>query len=47
MSEDQEMAIAILKSKKIVKKGDQVIVVGERVYKNHHQPQMRIVRIEE
>lgn len=47
MSEDQEMAIQILKDKKIVKKWDQVVVVGERLYKNHRQPQMRIVQIEE
>ncbi len=31
MSEDQEMAISILREKKLVEKGDQILFVGERV----------------
>lgn len=46
MSEDQELAISILKAKKLVKKGDQIIVIGERVFQEHRQPQMRIVQID-
>lgn len=46
MSEDQEMAVEILKEKKMVKKGDQIIFVGERVYQASRQPQLRIVQVE-
>lgn len=47
MTENQEIAVKILKEKKMVKKGDQVILVGKKVYHNSDQPQMRVVRIEE
>jgi pyruvate kinase len=44
-SEDQETAINILKDKKMVKKGDYIIVISERVYAGANQPQVRIVPI--
>lgn len=47
MSEDQEIAIQVLKEKKLVKKGDQIIVIGERFHNNSRQPQMRIIQIDE
>lgn len=47
MTENQEIAVKILKEKKMVKKGDQVILVGKKVYHNSDQPQMRVVCIEE
>lgn len=47
MTENQEIAVKVLKEKKMVKKGDQVILVGKKVYHNSDQPQMRVVRIEE
>lgn len=47
MSEDQEIAIQVLKEKKLVKKGDQIIIIGERFHNNSRQPQMRIIQIDE
>ena len=47
MSEDQDMAIAVLKEKAFVKKGDYVLFVGERVAGNSRQPQLRIVQIDQ
>ena len=47
MSEDQDMAIAVLKEKAFVKKGDYVLFVGERVSVNSRQPQLRIVQIDQ
>lgn len=46
MSEDQEMAITFLKEKKLIKKGDQILFVGERIHKTSRQPQLRIVPVE-
>lgn len=45
MSEDQETAISILKEKKLVKKGDQILFVGERITDQGRQPQLRIVQM--
>ena len=43
MSEDQDMAIAVLKEKAFVRQGDYVLFVGERVAGSYRQPELRIV----
>ena len=45
MSEDQEVAIDVLKEEKLVKKGDYIIIIGVRFYDNVRQPQIRVVPI--
>ena len=45
-TENQEIAINILKSKWTIKKWDYIIVIGERVYKDVHQQQIRIVPVD-
>ena len=45
MSEDQEIAIDVLKEEKIVKKWDYIIIIGVRLYDGIRQPQIRVVPI--
>lgn len=45
-TENQEIAINILKSKWMIKKWDYIIVIWERVYNDIHQQQIRIVPID-
>lgn len=45
-TENQEIAINILKSKWMIKKWDFIVVIWERVYKDVHQQQIRIVPVD-
>ncbi len=45
-TDNQEKAIAILKEKKLLKKNDYVIVIGERLHGGVHQPQLRVVPVQ-
>ena len=45
MSEDQEIAIDVLKEEKIVKKWDYIIIIWVRLYDGIRQPQIRVVPI--
>lgn len=45
MSNDQEIAINVLKQKGQLQSGDYVIVVGERDFNGQKQPQMRVVQV--
>ena len=46
MSEDQEMAIDVLKEEKLIKKWDYIIIIGVRLYNGIRQPQIRVVPID-
>lgn len=46
MSEDQAMALRILKEKNLVEVGDYVIVLGGRLEGDFRQPQMRILQVD-
>ncbi len=45
-TENQEIALNILKAKWIIEKWDYVVVIWERIYKDVHQQQIRIVPVD-
>lgn len=45
-TDNQTKAIAILKEKKLIKKNDYVVVIGEKFQQGIHQPQIKVVPIQ-